>query len=760
MTTETPARWPADWPLPGDIDLDVQDLPHASATTEWWYQNCHLVTATGRKLSLFASFFRIVVGRDEQTKQRVHAHSLTWAIIDADSGKYHTVSKVDQDAPRLGLQKLDRGEGTQDQRLRRAMREVLEKGKVPWPDRLFDRPIHVGDRRLELDFAGDRFVKRDDGTYRLQLDDKLTGCAADIVLTPKKKPCRHGDNGVVKAVQGEDMFYYFIPRCEVSGTVRIDGVDEQLTGESSGWYDHEFGHHGAVSEPTATGDADSAGKDTTKVDIAWNWISVQFDDGSEMTAYALHDLVSDTPAGNWAVAIDADGTWRGQTDAAFSPSGEWRSTRTFNEYPNHWHVALPSEGLVLEAAVAFEDQEFITLISKPAFWEGRVHVTGTRHGKPVRGTGFIERSGYAAIDDLDSFFRSVGKATRASVQALLPYNPDRKLIQDLVAMPDRPDWIVGVDTDQFVDTMIKPIREITDRGGKSWRSYAALACCDVVGGDSREFSQWLAMPELMHTGSLIVDDVQDRSEVRRGGPTCHAVFGDAIAINAGTSCYFLGQKLLFSEKVSAHGRLRLYDLYFAALRAGHSGQALDIGGLDELMPAAVETGDATAVEERILAIHRLKTAIPAASLARMGAVVGEGTEAQIEGIGRFFEAVGLAFQIIDDVLNLRGFKGDLKSRGEDLAMGKVTLPVARALPRLDKAGRTWLWTEVKAKHQDPETLSTIIEQIESCGALAECEREARTLVEDAWAALDPLVEESLPKLMLRSFGWYVLERHY
>lgn len=761
MSHALPDRWPADWPSPGDINLAEQDLPHASATTEWWYQNCHLTTLSGRKLSLFSSFFRIVVGIDEVTKQRVHAHSITWAIADVDGKVLHTVSKVDQDAPRLGLEKLDRGEGTHDKRLRRAMREVLEKGQVPWPDRLFEDPIFVSERRLELDFAGDTLTRTDAGAYQLQLSDGITGGAANILITPQKKACRHGDNGVVKAVQGEDMFYYFIPRCSVTGTIRIAGVDEVLAEGSSAWVDHEFGHHGAVSEPTARPeDGEVAGKDPKKVDIAWNWISVQFTDNTEMTAYALHDLVSKESAGDWAVCIDADGDWRGRTDAVFTPSGTWRSTRTFNEYPNHWHVSLPSEGLELEAIPAFEDQEFITLISKPAFWEGRVHVTGTRHGEPVSGTGYIERSGFATISDLDSFFKSVGKATRASVRALLPYEPDRNLIQNLVADADRPDWIQGVDTEQFVDTMIRPIRAITDRGGKSWRSYAALACCDVVGGDSREFAQWLAMPELMHTGSLIVDDVQDRSDVRRGGPTCHLEYGDAIAINAGTACYFLGQKLLMSENVSAQNRLRLYDFYFAALRAGHSGQALDIGGIDDLMPAAVASGDAQAVEERVLAVHRLKTAIPAASLARMGALVGEGSEAQVDGVGRFFEAVGLAFQIIDDVLNLRGFKGDLKSRGEDLAMGKVTLPVARALPRMNLAEREWLWRELQAKHEDPEMLGQMIDRIEDCGALTDCEREARQLVDDAWQNLDKLTEPSLPKLMLRAFSWYVLERHY
>src|SRR5207237_4996744 len=105
--------------------------------------------------------------------------------------------------------------------------------------------------------------------------------------------------------------------------------------------------------------------------------------------------------------------------------------------------------------------------------------------------------------------------------------------------------------------------------------------------------------------------------------------------------------------------------------------------------AAIASGDSTALENRILATHRLKTASPAGTLARMGAIVGGGSEAQIEAVGLFFEAVGLAFQLIDDVLNLRGFKNDLKSAGEDITNGTITLPVAKAMSRLEKADREW-----------------------------------------------------------------------
>lgn len=773
---------PSDWPGDGPIDLHVHDGPHASSTTEWWYLHSHMVTESGRTLSFFASFFRIISGRDEVTGKPTFAHSLTWALADVEQKKYWPESRVDRSAPELGLKKVDRGEGSKDPRLRRALREVLVKGNVPYPDRMFASDVVVASEGLNLDFGGQSLRKLQDGSYQVSLYHDHFDIRVELNLEPLKPAARHGDNGVVKSVHGEDMFYYFIPRCAVNGALTFGQGKEKPplvegVSDASGWFDHEFGCHtskhgetfaldSAESAPVSEfADGDKAAQETegasaARHDIAWNWIGAQLDDGSEVSAYTLHDLVSGESAGRWAVVIDPEGGYTSPTDVHLEPEGLWRSTRSFNDYPTAWQLELPEAGLSLHAVCAFEDQEFITLISKPAFWEGRVHITGTKQGKPVSGVGFVERSGFLVATDLDSFFKQVGRETRKSVNALIPFDPSWEQVRDLVASAERPEFMRGVDNATFVDTMIRPIREITDRGGKSWRSYAALACCDVVGGDSRPFVRWLAFPEFLHVGSLIVDDVQDQSTVRRGGPTCHMVYGEAIALNAGTACYFMGQQLLHSDHLSETDRLRLYALYFEALRAGHAGQAFDLNGLDHLMPHVVETGDGVLLEERVLSIHRLKTAAPAASLARMGAIAGEGSEAQINGLGEFFEAVGLAFQIIDDVLNLRGFKGDLKQRGEDLSQGKITLPVAKAMARLDAEARSWVWQQVQAKHQDTASVEAIIERLEACGALDDCEKQARDLVEGAWLRLDPLLEDSLPKLMLRSFGWYVLERHY
>jgi geranylgeranyl pyrophosphate synthase len=301
---------------------------------------------------------------------------------------------------------------------------------------------------------------------------------------------------------------------------------------------------------------------------------------------------------------------------------------------------------------------------------------------------------------------------------------------------------------------------VIDRGGKAWRSYGMLAAIDVVGGDSQPFADWLAMPELLHVGSLIVDDVEDRSAVRRGGPACHIMYGEAAAINAGTAAYFLSQPLLLESGLEVREQLRIYECYFEALRAAHAGQAIDIAGLGALMPEVVESGDGSLLRRRLLAIHRLKAAVPPRSLAVMGAIVGGGSAAQSEALADFFEQLGLAFQIIDDVLNLRGFQGDLKTRGEDIAAGKVTMPLAEAMDRLPYDERRALWAAIAAHPQEPSVVAAIIAQLEACGAMDSCVRLANQLVETGWAALDRVIPASYTKIMLRAFSWYVLERAY
>jgi len=746
--------FPADWPPDGPLDLDRDDLPHASSTIEWWYFNSHLIGPEGRHFSLFAAFFRVLskVHRDGRLE---YGHSLTWALSDVERREYVARSYVDQSAPRLGLERIKEGRGAKDDRLNRAMTEALTKDIVPRPDRMLPRDVAIAHDVLCLDYGPCRLSKQSGGRYHLVVstDDGPQGALeVDLVFTPLKGAVRHGDNGLVRGVYGEDMFYYFIPRNDVAGTLSVGGARAPLSG--LGWYDHEFGRPPPDREQAARRDSEL---------MAWNWLSIQLDDGTDLSVYELTRTDTKASIGRSVVVVDPSGQRAAFPDFTLETSELWRSTRTFERYPTRLALEVPATRLKLDLRASFGDQELVTVMSKPAFWEGRCEVEGSLRGTPVTGHAYLERSGFCEVETLDDFFKRVGEAVRDSVRAVAPLELDREHALKLIAAPKRERYLDGVDLPQLSRALLAPVREITDRGGKSWRSYAALACCDAVGGDSRKFSQWLAFPELMHTGSLIVDDVQDKSTVRRGGPSAHLKYGEAIAINAGTAAYFMGERLLTRSLLSDAAKLEVYDHYFEALRAGHAGQAIDLDGLAGDVPAMIEGGELDKLDElerRVLAIHRLKTAAPAASLARMGAVAGGGTAEQVDALGCYFESLGLAFQIIDDVLNLRGFRGDLKQRAEDLSQGKVTFPVAKALRRLEAEARVELWLAVSSKPTAPKVLGELVERIERCGALEACVNQASELVETAWERLTPLLEESMSKVMLRAFGWYLLERHY
>lgn len=743
--SKTSSTMPADWPQPGPIALSVQDLPHQTAGMEWWYVNAHVSSEDGREFSMFAAFFR--VDTTERGKAQEYSHFLTWAIVDPLYKRFYPHTLLDPKSPSIALRDLDNSDASGDQRLLRALREVLAKGQVPAPDRLLRREGRVGADHLDIDFDGNRFTKTGNGDYEVQLLTASGGEACSLQFTLEKPVVRHGDEGVVRGLAGDDMFYYFSPRCRVKGSFTVEGKTFAVSG--SGWYDHEFGERHGTS-----GRADAK--------VIWNWVSGQLDNGYDVTAYDLIDKSNPAKShGRWVIVIDPSGERHSFTDFEFEASDSWTSTRTFNEYPTRYRLAVERADLFLDIVTDFPAQEIMTLISPPAFWEGRVTISGSHRGKPVSGRGFIERSGFSVVDTTDDFFSSVGRETRRAVDALLPEHLTPETALPLLGGSERPQYLDGVDLEQFSRTVIRPLREMIFRGGKAWRSYGILACMDLVDGNSQQFAHWLALPELLHVGSLIIDDVQDNSDVRRGGPSCHKLYGEALAINAGCAAYFLAQiPIIGFSAVSEKMRVRIYEAYFDAVRAAHAGQALDIDSLVSIMPAVVESGDGASLERRVLGTHRLKSAAPPAALARMAVLLGGGTEEQSQAVGELFESYGLAFQIIDDVLNLRGFQEDRKNQGEDITRGKITAPVAKAMGRLSLPERQRLWSIIRSKPADEPTIREAIELVDRCGALQACSDDAHELVESSWKTVSPLLSDSHFKVRMRSFGWFILDRHY
>ena len=223
--------------------------------------------------------------------------------------------------------------------------------------------------------------------------------------------------------------------------------------------------------------------------------------------------------------------------------------------------------------------------------------------------------------------------------------------------------------------LIEPTRSLVDLGGKRWRPLLLVLCAEAW----KEFSGTAApldmayhlvpLVENIHTASLIHDDIEDRSDSRRGQPAAYLTYGLDTALNAGSWLYF--QAMACIDTLPGGNQtlqLSLYRLAALHLRRLHLGQAMDISWhrQEQLLPVPSQADYQTMV--------RYKTGTLASLAAATGALSAGADWQTALHIGTIAENIGVGFQILDDVLNLtRGNPG--KKRGDDIVEGKKSLPV-------------------------------------------------------------------------------------
>lgn len=206
-------------------------------------------------------------------------------------------------------------------------------------------------------------------------------------------------------------------------------------------------------------------------------------------------------------------------------------------------------------------------------------------------------------------------------------------------------------------------------GGKRVRPVLALACVDLVGGTAKEYVREAAAIELIHTYSLIHDDLpaMDDDDYRRGRLSNHKKFGEAVAILAGDGLLTLAFELLAQPLDISHER-QLRIIRETAQASGWEGmvggQVLDTFG----------NGQKSSLEN-LEKIHQMKTGALLVLSARLGAILGGATEEEITKISQYAAHIGLAFQIKDDILDVTGESELLgKPAGSDIKHDKLTYP--------------------------------------------------------------------------------------
>lgn len=223
----------------------------------------------------------------------------------------------------------------------------------------------------------------------------------------------------------------------------------------------------------------------------------------------------------------------------------------------------------------------------------------------------------------------------------------------------------GALSEDAADIFNAPGVELLSRGGKRWRPLVMVLVGEAAGGTSAVYDL-TPLVELPHNGSLIVDDIEDKSEERRGGKSVHMIYGDDLSINGGNFMYFLPTYLIDKADLTSEKKYRLYSAYSQSMRRLHCGQGMDIQWHNN--------HDYIPTVDEYFQMTRFKTGCLSSLAAKLAVIEAGGDKKQEELAGQIWEDIGVGFQVLDDVMNLsKGNPG--KMRGDDIVEGKKSLPM-------------------------------------------------------------------------------------
>jgi len=254
------------------------------------------------------------------------------------------------------------------------------------------------------------------------------------------------------------------------------------------------------------------------------------------------------------------------------------------------------------------------------------------------------------------------------------YLQEKKLIVDSALERYFPNLPEGEGEVKLSNSLHKAIRYSLLNGGKRIRPILSIAAFEAVGGKGDQILPFTCALEMIHTYSLIHDDLpaMDNDDYRRGKPTCHKVFGEAIGILAGDGLLTEAFKLM-TNRSSWDGSPNDKELILEVVN--EIAQAAGISGMVGGQVADIESEGKEIDLPQLQYIHTHKTGAMILASIRVGAKLGGASGETLRGFTRYGERIGLAFQIVDDILNVEGKAIALgKSTGTDLSRGKATYP--------------------------------------------------------------------------------------
>jgi len=284
---------------------------------------------------------------------------------------------------------------------------------------------------------------------------------------------------------------------------------------------------------------------------------------------------------------------------------------------------------------------------------------------------------------------------------------------------------------------------LVEAGGKRLRPLLTLATANLCGYSGRHHVLLAATVEFIHTATLLHDDVVDESAQRRGRPTANLLWDNKSSVLVGDYLFSRSFQLMVET-----GNMKALGILANASAVIAEGEVLQLSAAQDL----------ATTEEIYLQVVRGKTAALFAAACEVGAVIADAPEAHATALREYGDAIGIAFQIVDDLLDYGGTAAQLgKNTGDDFRERKLTLPVILAVSKANAEERAFWQRTIEKGEQEESDLAHAMSLLAKHGTLEETRQKALGWAESARSALAPLPDTEL-KSVLGDLADFVVSR--
>ncbi len=703
-------------------------------TMEWWFVQGRFEGEGIGKREFMVSLFRHAL--EWGGLSAGNTFSLVVAVLDPATGAHRTLSRIEPATAAFLVKaaKLSPPAGLDPLAMTAVIAEIEQYGPAKQIAIASSAP-RVGARPLRVEWMDFELRQEPDG-FVLKFDEPGTGVPVALRLTPQRPRVELPG---VEVPGGGAMDYMSYTRMGLGGEAGGAAVSGQA------WFDHQWGSWGWF-----------IGGSKQEHIFGWDWMGVQLDDGRDWMIIVHRDQRGSKTLCQYAVEVAPDGSHRVHRDARLEPLSWWTSPSTGARYPVRWRIAVPGAGLELDFEPYAEDQEIPLLPPIRAVWEGAGRVSGRSGGTAVVGAARLELHGYAYVLDLDDFLDGVIRRIHGHIQGFLPREFDRATLDDWAGTRRG-----AYDPAAQTAMVARPLWDLIGRGGKHWRPIFGILLLDAMGVPPAPYERLITITtELLHDAALIIDDIQDNALTRRGAECIHRRYGTDVAIHAANTAYFMPLMLLREYPgLTDAQKLDLYKALSRLFVGAHFGQGQDIYWSKTMTPGRLRELVSGDMADTLHLLYTQKTASVVEAAAEGAAIIAGAHDALRSACADFGRTLGVAFQIMNDLVDFSDGRLGAGCGGCDLREGKVTYLVLRALQRLPARHKARLEAilcspELRA---DDAAIAEGVDLVRRSGAVAECKKDAARMVEEEWARLSEHLPPSEAKQMLRVLWTFLLD---